>query len=82
MTQRSQVDPIASLREPNYLLFLIGSMLSNTGNQMRAVAVGWEVYHRTREPISLGYVGLVLALPVIFSPCPPGRQPIATRANT
>ena len=40
MAQRSEIDPIASLREPNYLLFLIGSMLSNTGNQMRAVAVG------------------------------------------
>ena len=54
MAERTQVDPIASLREPNYLLFLVGSLLSNTGNQMRSVAVGWEVYHRTREPISLG----------------------------
>ncbi|MGD9635080.1 MAG: MFS transporter [Pirellulales bacterium] len=72
MAQRPQVDPIASLREPNYLLFLVGSLLSNTGNQMRSVAVGWEVYHRTREPISLGYVGLVLALPVIFFAIPAG----------
>lgn len=72
MAQRSEVDPIASLREPNYLLFLVGTFLSNTGNQMRAVAVGWEVYHRTREPISLGYVGLVLALPVILFALPAG----------
>lgn len=49
MAKSSEIDPLASLREPNYLLFLIGSMLSNTGNQMRSVAVGWEVYHRTRE---------------------------------
>lgn len=72
MAERSQVDPIASLREPNYLLFLTGSMLSNTGNQMRSVAVGWEVYHRTHEPISLGYVGLVLALPIILFALPAG----------
>lgn len=72
MAKSSEIDPLASLREPNYLLFLIGSMLSNTGNQMRSVAVGWEVYHRTREPISLGYVGLVLALPVILFAIPAG----------
>lgn len=72
MAQRSEIDPIASLREPSYLLFLVGSMLSNTGNQMRSVAVGWEVYHRTREPIDLGYVGLVLALPVILLALPAG----------
>ena len=72
MAKRSEIDPIAALREPSYLLFLIGSSLSNTGNQMRAVAVGWEVYHRTREPINLGYVGLVLALPVILLALPAG----------
>jgi MFS family permease len=72
MSQRSQVDPIASLREKNYLLYLAGSLLSNTGNQMRSVAVGWEVYQRTHEPISLGYVGLVLALPVILFAIPAG----------
>ena len=72
MADRTQVDPIASLREPGYLLFLIGSMVSNTGNQMRSVAVGWEVYHRTHEAISLGYVGLVLALPVILFALPAG----------
>ena len=36
-------DPIASLRQGNFLAYLVGSLLSNTGNQMRAVAVGWEV---------------------------------------
>lgn len=74
MAERSQVDPIASLREPNYLLFLIGSLLSNTGNQMRSVAVGWEVFGRTGEEIYLGYVGLVLALPVILFAIPAGAM--------
>jgi MFS family permease len=36
------------------------------------VAVGWEVYQRTHQAISLGYVGLVLALPVILFAIPAG----------
>jgi MFS family permease len=73
MPRDSAVDPIASLRRPSFLLFLLGAVVSNTGNQMRAVAVGWEVYQRTREPISLGLVGLVLALPIIFLALPAGH---------
>jgi hypothetical protein len=53
-------------------LYLVGSLLSNTGNQMRAVAVGWEVYDRTRQPLSLGLIGLVLALPVFVLALPAG----------
>jgi MFS family permease len=65
-------DPIASLRHASFLIFLLASLLSNTGNQMRTAAVGWEVYHREREPIALGYIGLVLALPVILLALPAG----------
>jgi MFS family permease len=72
MPQPAANDPIAALRERGFLLFLIGSLLSNTGNQMRAVAVGWEVYHRTHQPLSLGLVGLVLALPVLLLALPAG----------
>jgi predicted MFS family arabinose efflux permease len=72
MAQRTEIDPIAALRERSYLLFLVGSMISNTGNQMRGAAVGWEVFARTHEKIYLGYVGLVLALPVILLALPAG----------
>lgn len=72
MPRDSSIDPISALRERNYLVFLLGSFVSNTGNQMRTVAVGWEVYQRWHEPVSLGIVGLVLALPVIFLALPAG----------
>ncbi len=72
MPRDSAVDPIAALRERGFLLFLVGSLVSNTGNQMRTVAVGWEVYQRTHAPLSLGIVGLVLALPVILLALPAG----------
>lgn len=65
-------DPIASLRRPDYLLYLVGSVLSNTGNQMRTVAIGWEVYTRTHQPFTLGLVGLTLALPVLLLALPAG----------
>jgi MFS family permease len=65
-------DPIASLRYPGYLLYLIGSLLSNAGNQMRIVAVGWEIYQRTHAPMSLGLIGLVLAVPVLVLALPAG----------
>jgi MFS family permease len=72
MPRRPAVDPISALRHGGFLLFLVGSLLSNTGNQMRTVAVGWEVYHRTREPLSLGVIGLVLAVPVLLLALPAG----------
>ena len=72
MSQKTRPDPIVSLRQPNYAIYLAGSFLSNTGNQMRTVAVGWEVYERTSEPWHLGMIGLVLALPVLFLALPAG----------
>ena len=68
----NRTDPIAALRERGFLLYSAGSLVSNTGNQMRSVAVGWEVYHRTGEALYLGLVGLVLALPVILLALPAG----------
>lgn len=68
----SRPDPLASLRERSFLLYLAGSLVSNTGNQMRTVAVGWEVYQRTQTPLSLGLIGLVLALPVLLLALPAG----------
>ena len=68
----SRPDPIAALRRRSFLIYIVGSLLSNTGNQMRATAVGWEIYHRTGEALSLGIIGLVLALPVILFALPAG----------
>ena len=65
-------DPLASLRRPGFLLYLAGSLVSNAGNQMRTVAVGWEVYQRTATPLSLGLIGLTLALPVLLLALPAG----------
>mgnify|MGYP003346929746 CR=1 FL=1 len=35
------------------------------GIQIQAVAVGWQVYEITRDPLSLGLIGLAEAIPAI-----------------
>ncbi|OZC04739.1 hypothetical protein BSZ36_13730 [Rubricoccus marinus] len=65
-------DPFASLRNAGFALYLVGSLVSNAGNQMRVVAVGWEVYERTQTALGLGLIGLTLALPVLLLALPAG----------
>ena len=42
-------DAVAALQLPAFRLFLAASLLSNIGNQMRNVAIAWDVYQRTGE---------------------------------
>jgi MFS family permease len=74
MPRRSAVDPISALRHGGFLLYLIGGWISNSGSQMRIVAVQWEITLRKQpEPyLYLGYVGLALVLPVILFALPAG----------
>ncbi|MAT70162.1 MAG: MFS transporter [Planctomycetaceae bacterium] len=65
-------DGAAALQIPAFRVFLLASLLSNIGNQMRIVAVSWEVYDRARTPLSLGLIGLVLAGPVLLLAMPAG----------
>lgn len=43
----------------------MGRVLNVVGWQMQTVAVGWQVYALTRDPLQLGYVGLVQFLPAV-----------------
>jgi MFS family permease len=66
-------DPYASLRSRDYRRFAIGWLVANTGLQMQAVAVGWELYERTHSAMALGLVGLAQALPVVALTLPGGH---------
>jgi len=66
-------DPYQAFRFRDYRFFAAGNLLSVIGRQMVAVAIGWEVYQRTHSASMLGYVGLVLALPVILFAIPAGQ---------
>jgi MFS family permease len=69
-----QVGKFAVLRIPDYRRYLIGGIFAASGTQMTNVAAGWELYERTRNPFSLGLLGLMSALPVIFLALPAGTM--------
>lgn len=66
-------DPYAALRFRDFRLLTAGRFLATLGEQMLGVAVGWELYERTRSPLALGFVGLVQVLPVIVLALPAGH---------
>ncbi|HVX63271.1 MAG TPA: MFS transporter [Pirellulales bacterium] len=72
-------NPYAALRLPDFRLYLAGNAIAIFGMQMQTVAVGWEIYERTREPLDLGLVGLVQFLPVAALILPAGH--VADRVN-
>ena len=53
---------------------LLAGMAATIGNQMQSVAVGWELYERTRSPLALGMVGLAQVLPVLVLAIPSGHM--------
>jgi len=66
-------DPYEVLRNRDYLLYLIGRLVSVFGQQMAVVAVGWELYDRTGTALALGLVGLVQMLPMLLFTLPAGH---------
>ncbi len=66
-------DPYAALRVRDFRLFLGGHVLSVLGVQMQNVAVGWQLYEKTRSAWPLAMVGLVQAAPMIGLALPAGQ---------
>src|SRR5204863_6314870 len=70
---RAVTDPYAALRLPafrRYISFLAAQTLATMA---QGVAVGWQVYLVTRDPLALGLVGLAEALPFIAFALPGGN---------
>lgn len=65
-------DPYAALRHPAYRWFIVSLFAMTLGSQVQAVVVGWQVYSLTRDPLSLGLIGLAEALPFIAVALPAG----------
>ncbi len=58
-------DPYVSLRNPNFLWYVASLVAMTLGTQIQATVVAWQVYALTKDPLSLGLVGLAEALPFI-----------------
>jgi MFS family permease len=66
-------DPYAALRYKAYVMYLVGWIVAVIGDQILEVAVGWDIYARTHDALSLGWVGLVSAAPIILLALPAGH---------
>lgn len=70
--ERPARDPYAALRYFDFRTLIIGRFIAQLGEAMVSVAIGYELYQRTRDPFLLGLVGLVQIVPVIFLALPAG----------
>jgi MFS family permease len=65
-------DAYAALRIPAFRRYLLGGQLVHIGTAGQSLAIGWEMYSRTDEPLALGLVGLVQAIPMLLLTLPAG----------
>lgn len=61
-----KISPFVNLKIPIFRNFLIGTFVSEIGNQMQTVAIAWQVYDMTRNPASLGLIGLANFVPILL----------------
>ena len=65
-------NPLAVLRYRGYAAYAATRFCTTLCWQMLSVAVGWQVYALTHNPMDLGYVGLVQFLPFVLFVLPGG----------
>ena len=67
-------EPRLSLRHNReFARFIVARFLATLAVQMQTVAVGWQVYEVTRDPLDLGLVGLSQFLPFVLLILPAGH---------
>src|SRR5437764_14393898 len=57
--------PNSLLRHPSFLMFWCARTTTNGAFHMMTVAIGWQLYALTNNPLDLGIVGLVQFVPLI-----------------
>lgn len=55
----------AAFRHRDFVFFIAARFLSATAIQVLFVAVAWFVYEQTKDPLSLGLIGLAAFLPIV-----------------
>lgn len=59
-------DAFAALRVKDYRFFISFRFFMTIAMQMQGIIVGWQVYQLTKDPLSLGLIGLAEAIPFIL----------------
>ena len=65
MTSVSNKDPYAALKIPEVRALLFAVALSTLASSSLAVVIGYQVYRIARDPLALGTLGLVEAIPAL-----------------
>ena len=67
------------LRYRDYAVYAAARFCASLAWEMLSVAVGWQVYQLTRNPLYLGLIGLAQFLPFVLLVLPAGH--VADRAD-
>ena len=59
-------DAYAALKIPEFRLYIAARFCITIALQIQATVVGWQIYQITKDPLSLGLIGLAEALPSII----------------
>jgi MFS family permease len=66
-------DPYGALRLPAFRWFVISLMAMTVGVQIQGIAVAWQLYAATNDPLALGLAGLAEVLPFLALSLPAGQ---------
>ncbi|NJN52189.1 MAG: MFS transporter [Gammaproteobacteria bacterium] len=66
-------DRFPALRHKNFTLYLAARVIATLAVQMQSVAIGWQVYAITGDPLDLGLIGLAQFLPFVVLVLPAGQ---------
>ncbi len=66
-------DPYGALRVPAFRWFVISLMAMTVGVQIQGIAVAWQLYAATNDPLALGLAGLAEVLPFLALSLPSGH---------
>ena len=69
----TRVDPLLLTGYPDVRRYLSARFLVGIAVQMQTVAVGWQVYETTHNPLDLGLIGLSQFLPFVILVLPAGH---------
>jgi MFS family permease len=61
-----KTDPYIAMRFPEFRSYIAMRFLFTFAYQVQAVVIGWHIYQLTKDPLSLGLIGLVEAIPSIM----------------
>lgn len=61
----TRLDPYASLRLPEFRYWLGAAAFATLASRALAVALGFQIYELSQDPLALGILGLVEAIPAI-----------------